>query len=139
VAHFVQAWSELALHASADAAETPPRLEYTLCILLSDHIWPHLSDPTKRSLRLVSKSVREAVDCNVTRVELTSSRDVAAWRDTKCWQPKELVIHTEAVSSSGWEYLGSPLVSPVLGSLAKLQAVSVHAPEVPQALFQVGA
>jgi hypothetical protein len=133
----VQAWSEQQLDASADATDAPPCWEDHLCTLLSDQICPHLSEPTKRSLRLVSKSVREAFDRSVEHLTLTSPKDVKGLsRLTCCWQPKHLKIRTQALSAPAWqELLGQPVPCSLVHT--RLNSLTIHAPYMFLQLLQV--
>jgi hypothetical protein len=123
------------------AGDTPalPCWQHTLCTLLSDHIWPHLSAPSKQRLRLTSRALKEAADSSVHRVQLVTARNVMKWGTLKCWQPRQLVILPNALHTSGWEHLGTqPHPRLVIQRFtARLEAVIVHAPVMPELLMQV--
>jgi hypothetical protein len=118
-----------------------PCWEHTLITLLSDHIWPHLSAPSKQRLRLTSRSLKAAVDSNVECVELTSYNDVWPLRHMKRWKPRRLVVHSEALGQF-WDtamWVATPGVQSINGPWTeRLDTLILREVRIPKTTTQVG-
>jgi hypothetical protein len=59
------------------------------------------------------------------------------WESAKCWQPRQLVLLPRALYTAGWQYLGIHRSPGLARFIARLEAVTVHAPVMPEPLIQV--